>query len=494
MPNNEVFRINDFSGGLNEIGNQVEIGDNQTPSCQNCVFDEMGALVKRKGYKSILDTEIDADKIDGIYLFHKKDGARYMIVAAEGSLYEVDESDGTTSILEYDGGGDVDDLNDTSEVSFTTWGNTCYISTGHDDLLEFDGDVVKTNSDAPRGTLITNHQNIIFISGNKNNPSELYYSELGTGDFSDYSTIKVSTDDGDHINNIIKQQNNLVIFKTNSIHALYGSSEFNFELREVQPNVGTISPRSVVNIMNRLFFLYRDGVYVFDGTSIKMVSEMITPSIKKIVNPQETAAAWDSQRYYLAYSDRSGEENSKVLVYNLLHESWTRFTNVPAAMFNNYDGSQDGSVNMGELYFGSSKSGQIYEMGEGKSDDGDDIDLRYKTKYFNFQSPETVKTFRNIWVDILLMSGEMDVVCNIDRRQSRSFTFSGDVYGDENLWGADWGDLIWYEHKQSNLGSPFRGNSFGRTVQFNIKEKSDENFKFYGLSLNMRPRRKRFRG
>jgi hypothetical protein len=294
--------------------------------------------------------------------------------------------------------------------------------------------------------------------------------------------------------NLIKQQDNLVIFKSDSIHVLYGSSQFNFALREVQPTIGTVAPKSVVNFQNTLFFLYRDGIYTFDGTNTQIISTKITPTINEFNNPKKCAGAIDGQKYYLAYSDGiAGSPNEKVLIFSLIHNSWSRFENYPAAMFNNFDGSQDGARNMEELYFGSSKTGQIYIANQGYADDGENIQVDYRTKYFNLDAVEIIKTFRHIMVDNLTI-GSFKLIYDVDKGfNTNSFLIEGLEANPESLWDTNnWDELIWAGDSKPHLfGSPLRPGTYGRNIRFVINEDSQNVLKLYGINLNFRPRRKR---
>ena len=498
MSNNQVFKIYDFSGGLNEIGENVHLQQNETPYCKNVVFDELGAMVKRKGYSEILDTIIvDNTQIDGLYIYHENDGSRHMLAAIDGGLYEIDEDNNTYSVLQYEDGTDVNDLTKTDYVGFTTWGDICYIANGQEPIMEYDGiSVTKWSESEPKGKYITSHKNMIFWSGNEGSPSEVYFSEISppAGSPGSYGSIGVQTDDGDKVMNIIKQQDNLVIFKADSIHVLYGSSAYNFRLREVQPTIGTLAPKSVTNFQNLIFFLYRDGIYTFDGTNTKLISNKIEPTIKDIANPENCAAAVNNQNYYLAYSDGIvGSDNDKVLVYSIIHQSWSKFTNYPVAMFNNFDGSQDGSRNMNEIYFGSSKKGQIYKANEGYDDAGEDILVEYRTKNFNIDSLELIKTFRHIMVDNLTI-GDFNLIYDVDNGfNTGSFNIKGNKSKENEQWNNNtWDNLVWASEEEPNIfGSPLKPGTYGRNIRFIINEKSQNKMKLYGINLNFRPRRKR---
>jgi len=498
MANNQVFKLYDFSGGLNEKGQNVHLHSNETPYCFNVDFNELGALVKRKGYSSLLDTEIGIDDpIKGLYIFNKNDGATYILAVAGGTLYEINEDLRTSTVVDYDGGGQVNDLTETEYVGFTTWGNVCYIANGIEPIMEFDGtSVVKWDAAIPKGKYITSHKNMVFWSGNPASPSEVYFSDISpaAGTPGDYGSVKFQTDDGDRVMNIIKQQDNLVVFKSGSIHVLYGSSVYNFSKREVQPTIGTVATKSVVNFQNNLFFLSKDGVYIFDGTNTNLVSEKVSPTIDSIVDHSKCSGAINNQKYYLAYSDGvAGTPNNNVLVFSTIHGAWTKYTNYNVSMWSNFDGSQDGSVNLNDLYFGSSIKGQVYKSEQGYDDDGTAIEVEYRTKHLNLDSLEIVKTFRSVMVDNLTV-GSFQIIYDVDKGNN---TGSFDIYGNEpepeSLWGENtWDELIWSPEIGNKIfGSPLKSGTYGRNIRLIIREESTGELKINGIMLNFRPRRKR---
>jgi len=286
-------------------------------------------------------------------------------------------------------------------MSFTTWGNICYMSNGTDDLLEFDGTEVIINENAPKGKYIVAHNNILFIAGNSDDPSFVFYSDIGlldadgsgnnwTDGDGNLQNFKVSTDDGDVITGITKLQSNLVIFKSNSIHVLYGDNPNNFQLREnVVSNIGCIAPMSLVNVFNRLIFLYRDGFYSFDGSTIDIISksENVKPSIEKIIYPKKCSGAIYDNKYIFSYPEGSSEYNNKTLVYDISHQSWYRLEGLEIEKFNNFDGSQDGQVTVGEIYFGSSSDSKIYKYDNKKN---------YDEKIYY----ESITSSYDTWVDL----------------------------------------------------------------------------------------------
>lgn len=561
MAEQNTLKLYDFSGGLNTTSNNYFLEDNETPDCLNVTYTQQGAIVKREGYEAILDTELGDQAVNGLYIFHEKDGTRHMLASSGNTLYEINTNNGTSTELKT---GITE-----ADTFFTTLDNKVWICNGEDNLLFFDGTNVDTNPNAPVGKYIVANNNHIYIAGNDIHPSRLYYTELddnglhewwptsdsngesftssydswvdldyspiqyeseildtyergedyemdylngrikvlSSGNMSDSTSydidysykdgemhyIDVRTNDGDKITGITRQSGNLVIFKTNSIHVLYGTNADRYQLKEVIPNKGAIAPKSVVNINNYIYFLADDGIYTFNGSQVELMSQKINQLINRINNPEDACGSWYKHQYFLTYADQTSNYNNMVLVYNYLYESWTKYDNIHAKMWNNFDGSQDGQVNIGEVYFGDSRKGQIYQFGVGYDDAGDDISLKYATKYYNFDSPEIVKTFREVLVDSI-SQGEFNLDYDIDRGTSTG-TYSIKGYEDKDIyqWGAvTWENLVWHVPKQVVFGTSMDYNAYGRALKVIIREESSKPLNVFGVIFKYRPKRRRY--
>lgn len=75
-----------FDGGLNTKFERSIIEDNESPDCQNVVF-ENGAVGTREGRSILNTTAIGSFPIDGLYTRHDNTGAESMCVWADGNFY-----------------------------------------------------------------------------------------------------------------------------------------------------------------------------------------------------------------------------------------------------------------------------------------------------------------------------------------------------------------------------------------------------------------------
>jgi hypothetical protein len=92
---NEPATYSDFTGGINTDPSNEHLSDNEMRDCVNMTY-LSGALVKRKGAKEICRITCDEDirNIQGVFLFTYK--ITYIIVAADGKLYQSPFNENTT--------------------------------------------------------------------------------------------------------------------------------------------------------------------------------------------------------------------------------------------------------------------------------------------------------------------------------------------------------------------------------------------------------------
>lgn len=85
-PNPPLLRIEPFKG-INLSVTPTQIDQHQSPDMLNMTIDERGSLNKRTGYERVFATSLGVGKINGMYLFRKKDGTSKFIIAHGTKLY-----------------------------------------------------------------------------------------------------------------------------------------------------------------------------------------------------------------------------------------------------------------------------------------------------------------------------------------------------------------------------------------------------------------------
>lgn len=215
----------------------------------------------------------------------------------------------------------------------------------------------------PKGKLSLVANNRLWIANNPTYPSRLYPSEYGSHDcFKPTLYYDIRANDGDEITFIKTLLGKMAISKTTSIQ------KFNFDgdsptadwgYSDPYNPVGCIAYYSAVNTPIGIIYLGNEGLYVFNGQTSSLLSDIVTPTVLDISasNLVNVWADFSDNLYYLAYTSKSngGSVNDRILIYDILSKSWVIDT-FGVSVFHVLKGGSDGNV----LYAGSSSDGKIY--------------------------------------------------------------------------------------------------------------------------------------
>lgn len=251
----------------------------------------------------------------------------------------------------------------------------------------------------------------------------------------------VAVEDNDEIVELKVFRNVLVIFCKRSVWVLKGDGAtlVDYELIKLNTPKGCISPGSVQEVGNNLFYLADDHVYSLFATeqdfiSAQVMSANIEPLLKSNGSADKTKATsvFYGNKYYLSFP------SGVVLVYDAMIEAWTQFTNIPATSFIVLDG---------ELYF-SAKDGFIYRFDSNVySDDGQAIEFSVKTKTIDFEMPVNKKKIRRLWVMTKKSSGytsTYDLFGLLDQFSLISLNDQGTNAGSGGIWDeSNWDEAVW---------------------------------------------------
>lgn len=83
----EQFTIRDFGGGLNTAMDEANLPANMSASLLNIDFMDSRALSRRNGYTRITATPLEADPVDALYRYYKKNDTKYWVSVAGTALY-----------------------------------------------------------------------------------------------------------------------------------------------------------------------------------------------------------------------------------------------------------------------------------------------------------------------------------------------------------------------------------------------------------------------
>lgn len=265
----------------------------------------------------------------------------------------------------------------------------------------------------PKPKYIANHINRIWtLDGNTlrfsvldTSVAEEHFNDWDTG--SNAGSIIIPSGNGDSGTGLYSLNNSLYIFQRRAIWRLYGNSPGNFELRNVTNEIGMIDKRTLVEWNDILVFLSDFGVYLFDGSSLKNVSEnKINTSIDSWANKTSPAAVlWDN-RYVISNTANATSFNNETYILDLADQTWSKFENIHISGFSSWNGSTDD----GRIYFTSSNQGSIYRWDTGGNDDGYPIITKYDTPSIGFTSGMNDKAIKKFYIQQLALGDwNMDV-------------------------------------------------------------------------------------
>lgn len=303
--------IMDFSGGLNNFTASIYIPKNESPDLLNVVIDEpLGKLVQRKGYATC-GTTPSGNTATNLYPYSKQDGSRYLIVTDNVSIWQTDDCVIFTTIAT---GLSADSIPRFATVIDNLWvvnGSTYPIVWDGTTATQLDGNGGRPL--APKAKYIAWWKSRVFLANTATDPSGVHFSALVStaGVILNPATdpaawtntnnlIYFARDDGSPIYGIVIYRDNGYVFKETGILRLIFNDEYTLNGINVSKTVSTTGSKfneSIVEMDDGLLrFVGRDGVYAFNGSRVRRISDKWTPTFYEILQPGmgEAYQTWDS--------------------------------------------------------------------------------------------------------------------------------------------------------------------------------------------------------
>lgn len=319
--------LQDFSGGLNLRSDQFNLAPSESPGMLNVDVDPRGGIKMRLGVSLRNGTALNQN-VSGLAQF-TPDGGTARVICSHGTSVAESATGNFTAL---------------SGVSVTN-GDRLYGQTTNSKFYGVSG---TSSSFVYDGTTASNlASNVDGSSGNypiaqytchwNNHAWVAHTTESGTAHASrvrwskmddpeswrefDYVDVNVG-ERGDELSGLVPFADRMLVFKTNSVHALYGYSTESFQLVALTQDVGSVSASSPVSTPYGVYFWYdRQGVWVYDGQQFVWVFEKLQPAIDdgRLQFGTPPQLAWFKNRLYVSVDwDETGGSNPKrrVLIYD----------------------------------------------------------------------------------------------------------------------------------------------------------------------------------
>jgi hypothetical protein len=178
----------------------------------------------------------------------------------------------------------------------------------------------------------------------ESNPSFVFYSDQGLPEQVSSPTqfLDVNSRDNASITGMVAMEDSLVIFKEDSIYQVTTTSDNTPFLTPINESVGSVAPRAAILAYERVVFVGRDGVYQYNGGSIKPLSASLnkwwnTVSVRGLRN----AVSWldeKERRLFIALPSGPGNENDTVICYHYQLDAVTVIRNQKVTAATHYKG------------------------------------------------------------------------------------------------------------------------------------------------------------
>jgi len=354
----KVRELKDFTGGLNFRADQFQLADNESPNMLNVEIDPRGGIFSRGGMR-----EINATAVSGTWspkrLFPFYGANARVMLSTATTVYHSNGSNFT--VLNYGAGTPIATTN-TNGPCFAQWGKKLYISTGATGSGGYvweTGDTYATALTAsgtnphawqttptsgerkmPTAELIHVHASKLFaanvdIAGTKY-PNRIYWSLENSPENWDEDDYIEINGGGDGITALAVVSGQLIIFKPNSVYALFGYDSANFQVVEVSPSLGVNSFHDVAVTDRGVFFnSFPEGVFYYNGSTISDVFQNLRPIIDlgyvDSLGASKFRLSWVGQRLWVSapYSQSGSVAHPTV---NFIYDptvgqggAWTQF-------------------------------------------------------------------------------------------------------------------------------------------------------------------------
>ena len=298
----------DFRGGLNLRADQFNIAHNESPALLNVEVDPRGGVRRRDAVKSVNPTAL-TNEITSL-MTHYEAGQNQVLVATNdpatnnSKLHWNDDAVGDFEGIVAFGGVEVE-FGTTQPPRSVTFNGYTYIvngkllvSSGHtaNGSVRWNGTNADTQLSTPDldgsaghfpcaryTTAWAEHVWVAYtLEGVDTHKNRVRYSAVNNAETwtaTDYIDIDIG-EDGDHITAIIPDADRLLVFKQNSIYAIYGFGRESWEVRNITRTAGCREGTQPVAATTGVFFWYaEDGVYIVNYDDVAWVFERIRPAM-----------------------------------------------------------------------------------------------------------------------------------------------------------------------------------------------------------------------
>ena len=320
----------DFTGGLNLRADQFNLAENESPALLNVDVDPRGGVSRRDAIDVINTTALGGHILS---LFDHSDASNNQVLAAAVS--------GGNSTLHYVAGvsGDFTQIqssagnitmtglqrpqavtsNDTTYIVNGSLFDTSYSAVawaGSNNATRLTPDIDASDGHFPCARYVATWAEFVWVAytleGSDTHKNRVRFSKVNDGEnwtVTDYIDIDIG-EDGDYITAILPDADRLLVFKQNSVYAIYGFSRDSFEVRNLTRTAGCREDTSPVAGTAGVFFWYgEDGVFLIVYEQVAWVVERIKPALDdgSLTLASAPSLMWFDEKLWVSADYQSGD-------------------------------------------------------------------------------------------------------------------------------------------------------------------------------------------
>ena len=507
--NLQQIQLDNFATGLNTEDSPHDMENSDLRIADNVVFRPTGEVESINGLTQIgpdiTVNSLPATKILGSILFE----GQPVLLASNGTISRLvrltPSESGTFTWTEI-----ILDLHSNAKASMVVYQNKLWvvngIGVGNNILHIIDSNLSVSSltrtqiglSDTRNPNRISLHLERIWLSeGNR-----VYVSRLfPTGSEEDWDTtvaysgadtagmITIDDDTEDSIQKLVSHFGQLVIFREKSIHVVTGDVSLTGVITRSFDSRGTIAPFSVGQADKIIYFLSREGVKRFEGTTTQdqqtqfdtistiTLDRKIRPDIDQFSDKPNSVGHAFRDAYYFSDGDNT------ILVFDEFTGGWSKW---------NIGGAETFLENGDNLFI--AKTNKYYHLNSNLSSS---ILSRVRTKDFNLGSDNVHKIFERLLSTFKTVAGTHTITIewyingSILPTGTQDFT----INGESAKWdsGLRWDSGIrWDTVGIDFITTRLRKLNSGTTISFGVKAEGTNRFSLSALLFLFEPTRREF--
>jgi hypothetical protein len=443
--------LNTFGDGINTGLPPFQIGESEATYLRNMDSREYPAATvrpPRSTYATVLSTNVNALGQRNNATLHVVDGNTWKYWVPASSTYTTV----TTSLTSTETG-------EFAEFATGTERYTLFMNSTQKKLWDGSSTAIDLgDANTPFTKIFTVHKGRIYAARD----NDIKYCALNkTSDWTtadDAGSIDITRAKGP-ITGLYEYNDFVIAWTEFSMHELHGTGPDNYELIDIEGDVGCISDRSIIRCNRRLYWLWHDGVYEYDGSSPVKVSSPVDDYISSINfdYKEKCVAGAIGDFLYLSIPYGSGvTQNNLILKFDTRLRKWF----VETGNFIDF-------VTIGNALYGVDTNGQIWNMRDTSATEGLDsatpISWEFITKPFNEKAIAERKTVYEMYLVADVSTGSTSFTIgystNVENNDSTSFTTLVSVSGSSNVQNqriqvplAQINDVNWYRLRFAGTG------------------------------------------